>query len=146
MSIIKTFVGNTSSSYAGGGLSATEIGDLTGRRDRYRRMQVGYTEAAQSKATKRSYSEDVRHFKRHGGTIPASPAMVAEYLANFAESLAVATLQHRLIAIHRAHIDIGLPSPIIDIGLPSPIMDRRVKQTMQGNSEARQQVAVVRNK
>jgi len=83
----------------------------------------GYTDAAQSKATKRSYSEDVRHFKLHGGTIPASPAMVAEYLATFAGSLAVATLQHRLIAIHRAHIDIGLPSPI---------MDRRVKQTMQG--------------
>src|SRR6185369_13300956 len=70
-----------------------------------------YTAAAQSKATKRSYSEDVRHFLQHGGTLPASPTMVAEYIANFAGILAVATLQHRLIALHRAHTDIGLPSP-----------------------------------
>ncbi|NRR29043.1 site-specific integrase [Oxalobacteraceae bacterium] len=49
--------------------------------------------------------------------------MVAEYLANFAGTLAVATLQHRLIAIHRAHIDRDLPSPI---------MDQIVKRTMQG--------------
>jgi integrase len=82
-----------------------------------------YTAAAQSKATKRSYSEDVRHFEQNGGTIPATPAMVAEYLANFAGTLAVATLQHRLIAIHRAHTDVGLPSPL---------MDRIVKRTMQG--------------
>jgi integrase len=49
--------------------------------------------------------------------------MVAEYLANFAGTLAVATLQHRLIAIHRAHVDMDLPSPA---------MDYLVKRTMQG--------------
>jgi integrase len=79
--------------------------------------------AAQSTATQRSYAADVRHFKNHGGTIPAGPAMVAEYLATFAGTSAVATLQHRLIAIHRAHIDQGLSSPI---------MDQLVKRTMQG--------------
>lgn len=65
----------------------------------------------------------MRHFKQHGGTIPATPVVVAEYLASFAGTLAVATLQHRLIAIHRAHTDIGLASPV---------MDRIVKRTMQG--------------
>nr|WP_307718498.1 site-specific integrase [Massilia timonae] len=49
--------------------------------------------------------------------------MVAEYLANFAKLLAVSTLQHRLIAIHRAHTDVGLVSPV---------MDTLVKRTMQG--------------
>ncbi|AZP14404.1 hypothetical protein EJN92_03815 [Undibacterium parvum] len=49
--------------------------------------------------------------------------MVAEYIAKFADSLAVATLQHRLIAIHRAHTDIGIVSPV---------MDKTVKRTMQG--------------
>ncbi|KAB8054914.1 tyrosine-type recombinase/integrase [Janthinobacterium rivuli] len=49
--------------------------------------------------------------------------MVAEYLASFAGTLAVATLQHRLIAIHRAHVDQGLESPI---------KDYLVKRTMQG--------------
>lgn len=79
--------------------------------------------AAQSTATQRSYAADVRHFKSYGGTIPASPAIVTEYLAAFAGTSAVATLQHRLIAIHRVHIDQGIPSPI---------MDPLVKRTMQG--------------
>lgn len=49
--------------------------------------------------------------------------MVAEYLAAMAGTLAVATLQHRLIAIHRAHTDLGLLSPVLD---------NLVKRTMQG--------------
>jgi integrase len=40
--------------------------------------------------------------------------MVAEYLATMAEILAVATLQLRLIAIHRAHTDAGYASPVLD--------------------------------
>jgi site-specific recombinase XerD len=79
--------------------------------------------AAQSSATKRSYDADLRHFKQHGGTIPASAEMIAEYLATCAATSAVATLQHRLIAIHRAHTDNSIPSPV---------MDRLVKRTMQG--------------
>lgn len=82
-----------------------------------------YAAAAQSNATTRSYDADIRHFKQHGGSIPATPTMVAEYLANFAGILAVSTLQHRLIAIHRVHTDSGLVSPV---------MDRLVKRTMQG--------------
>ena len=86
-------------------------------------LVTGYTAAAQSEATTRSYDADIRHFKLHGGTVPATPTMVAEYLACMAGTLAVATLQHRLIAIHRAHTDKGLPSPV---------MDNVVKRTMQG--------------
>lgn len=86
-------------------------------------LVASYSAAAQSSATTRSYDADIRHFKQHGGTLPATAVMVAEYLANFAGTLAVATLQHRLIAIHRAHTDRGLQSPI---------MDHLVKRTMQG--------------
>ena len=86
-------------------------------------LVASYSAAAQSSATTRSYDADIRHFQQHGGTIPATATMVAEYLAYFAGTLAVATLQHRLIAIHRAHVDSGLPSPI---------MDHLVKRTMQG--------------
>lgn len=82
-----------------------------------------YAAAAQSSATTRSYDADIRHFKQHGGSIPATPTMVAEYLANFAGILAVSTLQHRLVAIHRAHTDVGLVSPVLD---------SLVKRTMQG--------------
>lgn len=87
------------------------------------KLVANYSAAAQSIATTRSYDADIRHFKRHGGTIPATPAMIAEYLAFSAGNLAVATLQHRLIAIHRAHADRGFPSPV---------MDNVVKRTMQG--------------
>lgn len=82
-----------------------------------------FTLAAQSASTKRSYSQDVRHFKANGGKIPATAEMVAEYLAQFAGVLAVATLAHRLIAIHKAHIDKGFDSPV---------KNRLVKRTMQG--------------
>ena len=84
---------------------------------------VSYSAASQSNATTRAYDADIRHFIQHGGAIPASAAMVAEYLARFAGTLAVATLQHRLIAIHRAHADQRLESPM---------KDHLVKRTMQG--------------
>ena len=84
---------------------------------------ANYSAAAQSNATTRAYNADIRHFKQHGGAIPASAAMVAEYLASFAGTLSVATLQHRLIAIHRAHADQGLDSPM---------KEHLVKRTMQG--------------
>lgn len=82
-----------------------------------------YAQAAQSKSTRRSYAQDIRHFKANGGKIPATPEVLAEYLANFAGVLSVATLQHRLIAIHQVHSDRGFESPV---------KDRLVKRTMQG--------------
>ncbi len=82
-----------------------------------------YAKAAQSESTRRSYAQDIRHFTANGGRIPATPKMVAEYLAKFAGVLAPATLAHRLIAIHRAHVDRELDSPV---------KDRLVKRTMQG--------------
>lgn len=81
-----------------------------------------FTQAAQSVSTTRSYAQDVRHFKANA-KFPATPEVVAEYLAKFAGVLSVATLQHRLIAIHQAHTDKGLDSPV---------KDRLVKRTMQG--------------
>lgn len=82
-----------------------------------------YTQAALAENTHRSYRADLTHFRRHGGRIPTTAVQLAEYLARFAETLAVATLQHRLIAIHRAHLDAGHSSPA---------MEPLVKRTMQG--------------
>jgi integrase len=101
-----------------------------------------YTEAAQSESTRRSYAQDIKHFKAWGGKIPATAEMVAEYISQGAkENYAVATLQHRLIAIHRTHTDRNLASPIKD-GL--------VKRTMQGirrthGVSQRQVRAIVKN-
>lgn len=85
-------------------------------------LVASYTQAAQSASTRRSYAQDVRHFTANA-KIPATPEVVAEYLAKFAGVLSVATLQHRLIAIHQAHTDKGFDSPV---------KDRLVKRTMQG--------------
>ncbi|MCE4556541.1 integrase [Pelomonas cellulosilytica] len=82
-----------------------------------------YTQAALAENTCRSYRADMQHFKAAGGTIPCTAVQLAEYLASHATTLAVATLQHRIIAIHCAHLDVGLPSPA---------MDPLVKRTMQG--------------
>ena len=79
--------------------------------------------AARAPATERSYAQAIRHFQAHGGSIPASASVVMAYLAEHAGKLAVATLAHRVIAIHRAHIDAGHKSPA---------MDPKVKQTMRG--------------
>lgn len=82
-----------------------------------------YTQAALAENTYRSYRADMQHFKAAGGTLPCTAVQLAEYLASHATTLAVATLQHRVIAIHRAHLDAGLPSPA---------MDPLVKRTMAG--------------
>lgn len=82
-----------------------------------------YMHAALAENTYRSYRADLKHFKAAGGTIPCTAVQLAEYLARHATTLAVATLQHRIIAIHRAHLDAGHPSPAID-----PL----VRRTMQG--------------
>lgn len=86
-------------------------------------LVASLTEAAQAHSTRRSYAQDIKHFKSCGYRIPATPEQVAEYLATHGGVLAVATLQHRLIAICRAHADIGIESPT---------KDRVVKRTMQG--------------
>ena len=67
--------------------------------------------ASQSAATKRAYASDLKHFFANGGAIPASPAVLAEYLAQCAEKLSVATLERRLTAIHKAHLENNLKSP-----------------------------------
>ena len=81
-----------------------------------------YTRAARAESTRRSYANDMRHFRAHA-KFPATPEAVAEYLAKFAGVLSVATLQHRLIAIHLAHLEAKLASPVM-----TPV----VKSTMQG--------------
>lgn len=79
--------------------------------------------ASQSAATKRAYASDLKHFFANGGSVPASPTALAEYLAWCAEKLSVATLERRVTAIHKAHLEISAPSPALD-----PM----VKRTLQG--------------
>lgn len=71
-----------------------------------------YINASQSGSTKRAYASDLRHFLAQGGSVPCTPKCLARYLANCAsDGLAVATLERRVSAIHRAHVDQHHPSP-----------------------------------
>lgn len=71
-----------------------------------------YMDASQTNATKRAYASDLRHFLAHGGVVPCTPKRLAKYLAESANSgLAVATLERRITAIHKAHVDQKQASP-----------------------------------
>jgi site-specific recombinase XerD len=83
----------------------------------------GLIAAAKSKATKLGYASDMRHWMSNGGSLPAKPIQVVEYLAKFAGILSVATLERRLIAICQAHREISIESPTRDMA---------VRSTMQG--------------
>ena len=62
-------------------------------------------------STRTAYLSDLAHFERWGGCIPASEAMLAAYIAEHADSLAVATLVRRLASISKAHKVRNLPNP-----------------------------------
>ena len=70
-----------------------------------------YLRASLSENSRRAYRSDLNHFLTWGGTIPASPEMVAQYLASHAGQHAIATLARRLISIGKAHTTQGMPSP-----------------------------------
>ncbi|VTU28653.1 site-specific tyrosine recombinase XerD [Variovorax sp. SRS16] len=87
------------------------------------RSAKAYAEAARAPQTKLCYASDLRHFKANGGRIPATPLQVARYLATFAGSLSVSTLQRRLWAIQEAHRSRELPNPVAT---------SKVQDTMRG--------------
>jgi len=82
-----------------------------------------YVNAACSAATRRAYAADVGHFMAAGYRVPCRDTDVAAYLAECGASLAPATLRRRLVAIQRAHVALGKPSPVT-----SPL----VKTVMRG--------------
>ena len=61
--------------------------------------------------SRRAYLSDLREFERWGGTIPSSPELVASYLADQADRLAVATLIRHVASISKAHQARGLATP-----------------------------------
>ena len=70
-----------------------------------------YVHSALSDNTRIAYKSDLAHFMSWGGSIPASPELVSQYLAFYADSNAPATLSRRIVSINRAHTSQNLPSP-----------------------------------
>lgn len=81
-----------------------------------------FAKASLAASTRREYAKDVAYFQRDC-TLPAAPAMVADWLAKVASKLAPATIQRRMIAVHSWHKQHGHASPILD---------DRVKQVFSG--------------
>jgi integrase len=71
-----------------------------------------YVQAGIAPATKRAYRADLNHFEAWGGTIPATDALVAAYLADQAAVLKASTLTRRLAAVSIAHDAHDLPNPV----------------------------------
>jgi integrase len=71
-----------------------------------------YVEAATRANTRRSYQAAIKHFEvEWGGFLPASADSVARYLAEHAQTLALATLKQRLAALAQWHVTQGFPDP-----------------------------------
>lgn len=64
-----------------------------------------------SSATKRAYASDLAHFHRWGGAIPASPSMIASYIAACAAAEKPATLARRIASLSKAHEALGCANP-----------------------------------
>ena len=62
-----------------------------------------YARKSLASNTWRAYESDIQGFRAWGGTIPATPELVASYLADHAECLAVSSLTRKLAAINKMH-------------------------------------------
>lgn len=67
--------------------------------------------ASSSEATLRAYKSDIEHFVAWGGSIPADLHLIANYLAEHAGVLSVATLSRRVAALSKIHEVRGLDNP-----------------------------------
>jgi site-specific recombinase XerD len=97
-----------------------------------------YIEQALSDNTHKAFRNDMDHFFAWGGQFPATPDMIAAYLAHHAETYTVATLRRRLASLSKAH-NIA--------GYNNPVSSQLVKMTMRGiartHGKPQRQVAVL---
>lgn len=89
--------------------------------------------------SKRAYAADLAHFRASGRGIPCSPETVAAYLAEIADTHAVATIQRRLAAIAKAHRASGHEDPCrAEIVKAAMRGIRRIRGVMQREAQALQ--------
>lgn len=73
--------------------------------------------------TIRAHQSDMQHYLGWGGIVPATPSEIAAYIAVFAGSLSVSTIERRIATISKAHDTLGVENPC-----RSPL----VKSVLQG--------------
>ena len=72
---------------------------------------LDYVRRSRAESSRRAYASDLHQFMIWGGAIPASPEMVASYIASQALHLSSATINRRLASIAVAHGAKGYSSP-----------------------------------
>ena len=92
------------------------------------RPVADYVRDSLAENTRRAYLSDLAHFEDWGGQIPATPELIAYYLAAHAETLSVATLVRRIASLSKAHEALGVANPT---------RSALVKATMRGIRRAR---------
>lgn len=85
--------------------------------------EADYLVATRAESTRHEYAKDLRYFIDSGGSIPATVDQIVSHITQIASTLAVATIEKRLVSLHVAHLERGYPSPV---------HDPRIKQLMQG--------------
>ena len=81
-----------------------------------------------AQSTRVAYDSDLRHFTAWGGTLPASPAMIASYIAAYAGVLAVATITRRVATLSKAHQALGKGNPCHAVLVKATLRGLRRKQ------------------
>lgn len=76
-----------------------------------------------AESSRTAYLSDLRLFADWGGTLPATSAMIAEYIAAHAGKLAVATITRRVATLSKTHQAMGMDNPC---------QSALVKATLQG--------------
>lgn len=76
-----------------------------------------------SDSTRVAYASDLKHFAEWGGVLPATPEMVAAYIAAYAGTLSVATITRRVATLSKAHQAMAGSNPC---------QSALVKATLQG--------------
>lgn len=64
-----------------------------------------------SENTRKAYRSDLAHFSVWGGVLPATPNLVARYLADHADTLAPSSLARRVATLSKVHEANGWPNP-----------------------------------
>ncbi|EBA13085.1 site-specific integrase [Roseobacter sp. CCS2] len=89
-----------------------------------------------SENTRKAYRSDLAHFTAWGGQLPASPDMVAMYLADQADTLAPASLARRIATLSKVHAANGWDNPCCAEVVRATLRGiKRVKGTAQDQAK-----------
>jgi integrase len=88
-------------------------------------------------STRVAYGSDLKHFAAWGGMLPATPDMVAAYVAAYAGKLSVATITRRVATLSKAHQAMGDRNPCQSALVKAPLQGfRRKHGTAQKQAKA----------